>query len=187
MVIVLIGPSGAGKSTIENKVFEKGFEKIVSCTTRKPRSGEINGVHYRFIDNDTFKEAAERGLFAEYDEYSQGRIYGTLKKDYLGDKNKVTVLTPNGLRQIKKTIGEENIFSVLVTANLSTRMIRYIDRCGKDFNFDDKNEICARVERDFGMFLGVENEVDLVVENDDDADPGEIAEYIIEMAGIEHV
>lgn len=187
MVIVLVGASGSGKSTIENKLFEKGFEKIVSCTTRKPRNGEINGVHYRFIDNNTFKEAVERGLFAEYDEYSQGRIYGTLKKDYTGDENKVTVLTPNGLRQIRNTIGNENIFSVLITANLATRMIRYIDRCGKDFNFDDKNEICARVERDFGMFLGVENEVDLVVDNDDDADPGEIADYIIKIAGDKYV
>ena len=58
--------------------------------------------------------------------------------------------------------------TVLVEANLGTRVKRYINRCGVDkFDFDDKNEITARVERDYGMFLGLEKEVDLVVHNNE--------------------
>ena len=170
MVIVLLGASGSGKSTIENELAtHHGFAKIVSYTTRNPRDGEENGKDYWFTDNNTFNEILSRGLFAEYDEYSQNRLYGTLKSDYV-EGNKVVVLTPNGLRQLKKNCPNEDILTVLVEASLGTRVKRYIDRCGiNKFNFDDKNEIFARVERDFGMFCGVENEVDLVIHNDDGA------------------
>ena len=180
MIIVLVGASGSGKSTIENILADKyGYEKIVSYTTRKQRVGETNGKDYNFIDNETFKEALYRGLFAEYDEYSQDRLYGTLKSDYIKG-NKVVVLTPNGLRMLKKTYGLD-VYSVLIDASLGTRMKRYIDRCGTDkFNFDDKNEIAARVERDFGMFLGLEKEVDLVISNNENDDVFSIAEEIHE-------
>lgn len=182
MIIALLGASGSGKSTLENELADKyGYEKIVSYTTRKQRIGEVNGKDYHFIDNETFMETFERGLFAEYEEYSQNRFYGTLKSDYVSIKNKVVVLTPNGFRQLKQNCKDDNIFTVLVEASLGTRMKRYIDRCGVDkFNFDDKNEIAARVERDFGMFLGLENEVDLVVHNDEGVNISDLAKEIVD-------
>ena len=172
MIIVLLGASGSGKSTIEHELAtHHGFEKIISYTTRQPRVGEVNGRDYYFINNETFHEIIEDKLFAEYDEYSQERLYGTLKTDYTGDSNRIVVLTPNGLKQLKENCGSDNIFSVLVEANLGTRIKRYINRCGVNkFSYDDKNEISSRVERDFGMFLGVEKEVDLVVHNNDGED-----------------
>ena len=181
MIIVLLGASGSGKSTIEHELATHyGFEKIISYTTREPRKNEENGKDYYFVDNETFNEILNDNLFAEYDEYSQNRLYGTLKSDYI-DGNKVVVLTPNGLRQIKKNCENENIFIVLVEASLGTRIKRYIDRCGVDnFNFDDKNEIAARVERDYGMFLGLEKEVDIVVRNDEGDDIKEIVKEILE-------
>lgn len=183
MIIVLLGASGSGKSTIENELSTKyGYEKIISYTTRKQRNGEVNGKDYHFVVNpDTFKERIKSDIFAEYEEYSQGRFYGTLKSDYCtkNNSNKVVVLTPNGLRQLKRSLPEEKIASVLVEANLGTRIKRYIDRCGVDkFNFDDKNEIAARVERDFGMFAGIQNEVDMIVENNEGNNVNAIAELI---------
>ena len=182
MIIVLLGASGSGKSTIEHELAtHHGFEKIVSYTTRKPRENEENGKDYYFVDNDTFKEILNRDLFAEYDEYSQNRLYGTLKSDYV-DGNKVVVLTPNGLRQLKKNCPNDNIFTILVEANLGTRVKRYIDRCGvQKFDFQDKNEIAARVERDYGMFLGLEKEVDFVVHNDEGADIKNFVKTIMEI------
>ena len=180
MIIVLLGASSSGKSTIEHELAtHHGFEKIISYTTRQPRDNEENGKDYWFVDNDTFEEVLKRDLFAEHDEYSQNRLYGTLKSDYV-DGDKVVVLTPNGLRQLKKNCPNEDILTVLVEASLGTRVKRYIDRCGVDkFNFDDKNEIAARVERDYGMFLGVEKEVDLVINNDDGSDIQDLVSDIL--------
>ena len=183
MIIALLGASGSGKSTIEKELsLHHGFNKIVSHTTRKPRDGEENGKDYWFVDNCTFKEILERDLFAEYDEYSQNRLYGTLKSDY-ADGNKVVVLTPNGLRQLKRNCENQEIYSVLVESNLGTRVKRYIDRCGVDkFNFDDKNEIAARVERDFGAFMGVENEVDRVIYNNEGVNIKDLVKEILQYA-----
>ena len=168
MIIVLLGASGSGKSTLEHELAtHHGFEKIISYTTRQPRESEENGKDYYFVDNDTFNEILDRGLFAEHDEYSQNRLYGTLKSDYV-EGNKVVVLTPNGLRQLKKNCPDEDIFTVLVESSLGTRIKRYIDRCDVNkFNFDDAGEIFERINRDFGMFLGLDKEVDLVVHNDE--------------------
>ena len=168
MIIVLLGASGSGKSTLEQELAtHHGFEKIISYTTRQPRESEENGKDYYFVDNDTFNEILDRGLFAEHDEYSQNRLYGTLKSDYV-EGNKVVVLTPNGLRQLKKNCPNEDIFTVLVESSLGTRIKRYIDRCDVNkFNFDDAGEIFERINRDFGMFLGLDKEVDLVVHNDE--------------------
>lgn len=183
MIIVLLGASSSGKSTIENELAtHHGFNKIISYTTRKPRDNEENGRDYYFIDNDTFEEVIHRDLFAEYDEYSQNRLYGTLKSDYV-DGNKVVVLTPNGLRQLKKNCSNDEIFTILVKASLGTRVKRYIDRCGVNkFNFDDAGEIFERINRDFGMFLGLEKEVDLVVHNDEGTDIKEIVTEILKNA-----
>jgi len=182
MIIVLLGASGSGKSTIENELAtHHGFEKIISYTTRQPRKGEVNGRDYYFTNNDTFNEMLKDGLFAEYDEYSKGRLYGTLKSDYV-DGNKVVVLTPNGLRQLKHNCLNDNIFTVFVNANLGTRVKRYIDRCGVDkFNFDDKNEIAARVERDFAMFLGLEKEANLVVDNNEGTEISDVVRKILQV------
>lgn len=180
MIIVLLGASGSGKSTIENELNKHyGFQKIVSYTTREPRNKEENGKDYYFVDNKTFTAMKNENILAEYDEYSQNRLYGTLKTDYTND-NKIVVLTPNGLRHLKMSCKNADIFTVLVNANLGTRIKRYIDRCGVDkFNYDDKNEIFSRVERDFGMFLGVEKEVDLVVNNDEGVDINDVVGKIL--------
>lgn len=184
MIIVLLGASGSGKSTIEHELaVHHNYKKIISYTTRQPRENEKNGRDYYFIDNDTFREVMDRKLFAEYDEYSQDRLYGTMKSDYI-DGDKVVVLTPNGLRQLKKNCPNEKFFTVLVEANLGTRIKRYIDRCGVDkFNFDDKNEICSRVDRDFGMFLGLRKEVDMIVHNDEGTDIKDIINKILITIG----
>lgn len=183
MILVLLGASGTGKSTIErNLVQNNNFEKIISFTTRTMRPSEVNGRDYYFVSNSEFQEILSDGQFAEYDEYSQHRFYGTLKSDYIdnNDGNWVVVLTPNGYRQLRQNVQHDMFFTVLITANLGTRMKRYIDRCGvENFTYDDKNEIAARVERDFGAFMGIENEVDFVVDNSEGKDIKNIIKQIL--------
>lgn len=61
-IVVLSGPSGVGKDTIINIITSRSsFTKFPTCTTRKPRPGEINGVHYHFVDEQTFMDLWHRG------------------------------------------------------------------------------------------------------------------------------
>lgn len=187
MIIALMGASGSGKSTIEKKLVENyGFNKVISYTTREKRDNEVNGEDYCFISKKKFSQMLKSGCFAEYEEYSQGRFYGTLKPEYSlleYDEKKVVVLTPNGIRQVKENCQFSDIFVVLVEANLGTRMKRYIKRCGvSNFNFDDKNEISARVERDYGMFLGMDKQADLVVHNDEGTNLDVLVHEIVKAA-----
>ena len=181
MIIVLLGASCSGKSLIQKVLSEEyGYEKIISYTTRTPRGKERNGVDYFFISDSIFKRMIESDIFAEHDSYSQNRLYGTARSDYNTNKDKVVVLTPNGLRQLKRNCPNEKIFSILVDASLGTRIKRYIDRCGvENFTFDDKNEIAARVERDYGMFVGLEKEVDMILYNSEGAYIKDLVDEVI--------
>ncbi|MBI5022660.1 MAG: hypothetical protein HZC05_00620 [Candidatus Magasanikbacteria bacterium] len=61
-IVVVSGPSGVGKDTITNIItFQSSFTKFPTCTTRTPRLEEINGVHYHFVDEETFTNLWRRG------------------------------------------------------------------------------------------------------------------------------
>ncbi|MBE6757468.1 MAG: guanylate kinase [Ruminococcaceae bacterium] len=80
LLITLSGPSGSGKGTIVKSLLSKRADTVlsVSATTRAPREGEIDGVHYHFIDRETFLRMIEDNAFLEYAEYN-GNFYGTPK------------------------------------------------------------------------------------------------------------
>jgi len=83
-VLVFSGPSGVGKGTLLKKLFEEtDFPLVssVSATTRKPRPGEKNGVHYWFLPREDFLARRERGEFLEsFEVYAGGAWYGTLRQ-----------------------------------------------------------------------------------------------------------
>ncbi|XP_059084905.1 guanylate kinase-like [Tigriopus californicus] len=79
--LVLCGPSGSGKSTLMNKLmgeFPEKFGFSVSHTTRKPRPGEVDGVHYHFSNRPFMEAMIDNGEFLESAEFS-GNLYGTSK------------------------------------------------------------------------------------------------------------
>ncbi len=79
ILFVISGPSGVGKGTMVERL-SRCEELIfsISCTTRAPREGEIDGVHYFFLSEEEFKRRAEAGEFLEYDNHF-GNYYGTLR------------------------------------------------------------------------------------------------------------
>lgn len=79
-MLVLAAPSGAGKSTIARTLLSEdaNISLSVSATTRSPRPGEVDGVHYYFLDEAAFKAKIEAGEFLEWAEVF-GRYYGTPK------------------------------------------------------------------------------------------------------------
>ncbi len=64
-MLVVSGPSGAGKGTICKELLKENdtIKLSVSATTRKPRTGEVDGVNYFFISKEKFEEMIEKGEF----------------------------------------------------------------------------------------------------------------------------
>lgn len=77
-VLVISAPSGTGKSTLVARLRAEfpDFSFSVSCTTRAPREGEQDGVHYHFLNREQFLARLEAGDFAEWAEV-HGNLYGT--------------------------------------------------------------------------------------------------------------
>ena len=80
-LFVISGASGVGKSTVLGKVMSRrdDLRFSVSATTRAPRPGEQDGVHYYFISLDEFREMIQRNEFLEYDDH-MNNYYGTPEK-----------------------------------------------------------------------------------------------------------
>ena len=156
-MIVLVGESASGKSSIEKYLADNyGYKKIVSYTTRQPREGEVNGVDYHFIDKSKFRRLKLQEFFAETAVYNDW-YYGVAKKDCTDDK--VAVLTPHGLRQISK-IDDINVVSFYINVPRRDRLIKILQRG------DSIEESYRRNVSDVGMFDGIEDEVDYVINNE---------------------
>ncbi len=78
LLIVLSGPSGSGKGTIVKSLLSQRDDTVlsVSMTTRAPRPGEVDGVHYFFVSREVFENTIAQDGFLEYAEYN-GNYYGT--------------------------------------------------------------------------------------------------------------
>lgn len=78
LLFIISAPSGAGKTTLCRELVKRvaGLRHSVSYTTRQPRRGERNDVHYSFISESRFKRMIERGEFAEW-AVVHGNLYGT--------------------------------------------------------------------------------------------------------------
>ncbi len=83
MLLVVSGPSGSGKTTLCRRLAEAG-EAVhsVSCTTRAPRAGEVNGRDYHFLAMDEFERRIASGDFLEH-AVVHGNRYGSLKSEIL--------------------------------------------------------------------------------------------------------
>lgn len=173
-MIILVGESASGKSTIERILAEKyGYIKTVSYTTRPKRDGEIDSINYNFISRDEFTEKFNSNFFVEVGDYN-GWLYGTTRNQY--SKNTVCVLTPHGLRQIKKNLKTEdlNITTFYIKVPRRDRLVKILQRG------DEVDEAIRRNQSDVGQYDGIEDEVDCILENNNYENSPEImAEKII--------
>lgn len=82
MLIVLSGPSGTGKDSILKEMLKNrdDIKVSVSCTTRKPRTGEIHGKDYFFVDKQEFMEMVNQGQMLEWAAFCDN-FYGTPKQE----------------------------------------------------------------------------------------------------------
>ena len=116
-LIVISGASGVGKGTVLNIIMQKrqDFFFSVSATTRPPRPGEVDGVHYYFITKERFEEMIDKGEFLEYDAHA-ANYYGTPRKQAEEKMERGTVLLdiePNGAKQVRQAMPEAELIFIM--------------------------------------------------------------------------
>ena len=84
-LVIVSGPSGVGKGTVIREVMTQSAQPLVmsvSATTRSPRPGEIDGVHYHFLSPELFEQYRRQGDFLEcFEVFGNGTWYGTLRSE----------------------------------------------------------------------------------------------------------
>ncbi len=170
-IFVVSGPSGVGKSTILQGV-KKHFTNLqfsVSCTTRSPRAGEVDGVAYHFISKDEFKKRIDKNEFVEYAEVFDN-YYGTLKSEVLHiaeQGNDIFLdIDVQGAMQIKEAVKHDNLlarcceFVMITPPTITTLKQRLCDR---------QTETAEQLNRRLGMAkheLSHWNKYDFIIVND---------------------
>ncbi|MBE7540365.1 MAG: AAA family ATPase [Opitutaceae bacterium] len=86
VLLVIAGPAGSGKTTLCERMVREipGFSRVVTATTRPPRDGEINGVHYHFLTPEEFDARLADNAFLEWAVVHQKHRYGTLAASVMG-------------------------------------------------------------------------------------------------------
>jgi guanylate kinase len=115
-LFVVAAPSGGGKSSMVNALLERepGIRLSVSYTTRPPRPGEQDGVHYHFVDVPTFEALRDRGEFLEH-AHVHGNWYATsatwLRAQVMAGQDVLLEIDWQGARQVRaKIAGSVHIF-----------------------------------------------------------------------------
>ena len=123
VLIVISSPSGAGKTTIAKKLTSKksNIELSVSLTTRKPRVGEVNGVDYKFVSPNYFRQQIKQNAFLESAKVFDN-FYGTLKQQITSKLNKgkniLLDIDWQGARQVKKKLPNDTVTIFILPPSL---------------------------------------------------------------------
>lgn len=183
MIFVISGPSGVGKTTLIDLVltkekYQKHLQKIITCTTRKPRKGEIDGVDYFFISNEEFN-SMDNSMFFGFTKTYQN-VY-CIKKNTVDQiiklsKFPIFIVNYDGLIELKKLY--QNVVSIFISisnqADLYTRLCERKTETIEKINIrlasakfeiskaneydytiinDDLDSSCARLKKIFDQYL----------------------------------
>ncbi|MBP5202499.1 guanylate kinase [bacterium] len=122
-IFVISAPSGAGKTTLVGMLRERFplLVESVSCTTRKPRRNEVDGIDYFFLSPDEFFKKRETGLFAEWAEV-HGNFYGTpldfLQKQLDSGKDVICDIDYQGAINIKRAFPKEAVLILILPPSM---------------------------------------------------------------------
>lgn len=144
VVLVICAASGTGKTTLVKRLLEEfpSFAYSVSCTTREPRAGEIDGQDYHFLRKEDFCARREQGYFAEWAEV-YGNLYGTplppiLEMLQLG-KDVLFEIDVQGAAQLRLTLPQPTCVFVLPPS------MQELEKRLRSRASDDETTICRRM------------------------------------------
>lgn len=165
LLIVLSGPSGVGKGTVRKELFKQpntNYEYSISMTTRKPRTGEVDGVDYFFKTREEFEQLIEEGGLLEYAEFV-GNYYGTplayVNETLDAGRDVFLEIEVQGAAQIREKVPEA-LFIFLAPPSLSELEKQLIGRGTESEDIIKKRIEAAKEE------LEMMSLYDYVVEND---------------------
>lgn len=166
ILIVVSGFSGAGKGTLMNKLMEEYKEEYalsVSATTRAPRPGEIDKVHYFFIGKEEFESMIQQDELIEYAQYVDN-YYGTPRKFVFDQlqrgRNVILEIEIQGALKIREKFPDTRLLFICAPSaeELKKRLM------GR--GTETQEVIAKRLSRAYEESLGIE-EYDYLIVNDD--------------------
>ncbi|WP_017326484.1 guanylate kinase [Synechococcus sp. PCC 7336] len=163
-LIVVTGPSGVGKGTLLAAIRRRHpeLQMSISATTRSPRPGEIDGVHYFFYTREQFESLRDRGQFLEWAEFA-GNLYGTplapVKQRLQAGEDVILEIELQGARQVARTWPEA--FKLFIRPPSLAELERRLRERGQDTEESIQKRLAtAELE------LKAESEFDLAIVND---------------------
>lgn len=165
ILLVVSGPSGVGKGTVMKELFKKrdDLRFSISATTRQPRAGEEDGVHYHFISKDAFKKLKDEDGFLESAEFCDN-CYGTLKSEVFPYLEKgvsvILEIEVQGALQVKEKY-PDGVFLYVAPPSLSELSRRLYERATEEKEVIEKRLSQAKWE------LTKVGEYDYIIVNDE--------------------
>jgi len=151
LMILISAPSGAGKTTLCELLLQArpDMARAVTCTTREPRKGEVDGVDYYFLKAEDFLRRVQAGNFLEHATV-YGNSYGLLKSELLSKlragKDVLLNVDVQGAATIRAAAEEEpELKRALVTVFLTTPSLEVLEARLKNRNADDAAVIKKRL------------------------------------------
>lgn len=170
-IIALFGEAGSGKDYIQKAMMETDFGKenlfeIISCTTRPPREGEIDGVHYHFISSaNEFFNGDNLYHMIEFTNF-RGWWYGTRDIDLSKSKINIGVFNVKGIKEILK---RDNIDCLPIRIS-SYKKIRLLRQLNREID-PDCDEIIRRFLADEKDFLNLPFDYKVITNNTNEINP----------------
>ncbi|MCM1339721.1 MAG: guanylate kinase [Muribaculaceae bacterium] len=167
-LFVISGCSGVGKGTVLKQFMARNsddFMLSVSCTTRAPRTGEVDGVNYFFLTREEFENAVAADKFLEHAEFA-GNLYGT-KKKFIKQKfdeglNIILEIETQGALQVKQKMPE----AVLIFIAPPGAGVEELEKRLRGRNTEDEETIQRRLA-EAKVELERAKQYDYIVINDD--------------------
>ncbi|WP_297456652.1 guanylate kinase [Persephonella sp.] len=143
-LFILSSPAGGGKTTLANLLIQEipNLKRVITCTTRKPRPGEKNGVDYYFLSREEFEKRIRENDFLEY-AVVHGNYYGTPKKEVEDELQKgfdlLLVIDVQGMRQIVSN--KKDVITIFILPPSLDELVKRMKERG-----DSEEEIQKRLE-----------------------------------------